>query len=680
MLVCWEWLAQYVDLESVDPAYLADRFAMTGLNHESTQIVGSDTVIDLEVTSNRGDCLGHIGVAREAAVILGTSLKIPSPRLASLDTPAGAPATSLLQVVNEFPEGCSRYTARILRGVRVGPSPDWLVRRLAAVGVASINNVVDATNYVMLECGQPLHAFDLKQIRGGKICVRRATAGETLVAIDHRTYQLDPHMIVIADAQRAVAIGGVMGGAESEVTHATSDLLIEVAAFEPLAIRRAARLLKLQSASSFRFERRPDPAGLDWASRRCCELIMQLAGGELCAGMLDTSTEPSPLEKIVFRLAQIPRVLGIEIPSAHVEQILAALGCTIVSNRANVCEVIPPSWRGDLTREVDLIEEVARIFGYEQIPENVSVPLSVAAIRPKDNVLARVRQVLSACGIDEAMTASVVPDNFEKLGSPWTSLPALATETPLLVGSRLLRRSLLPSLLAARYGNQTQAIRNAQLYEVANLYFPAAVDGAMPLQICALGMVTHGNLQFVKGIVEEILSQVASQSAKVSWHFVEHPLFATGTLQQVRLQDQILGYVGLISPATQAAMSLEQSVAAAEIDVDALTASLQEVRTAGRVSLFPAMIRDLNFIVDEGTQWASVSQACTQSAGPLLQKVDYRETYRDAQKDGAGKKRLLLSLHFQSLDRTLTSDEVDVDVARIIAACGQQFDARLNVG
>ncbi len=676
MLVCWEWLAQYVDLNglpNVDADHLANRFAMTGLNHESTVVVGSDTVIDLEVTSNRGDCLGHIGVAREAAVLLDKSLRIPSAQ----PTCSSTAVTEHIQVINEFSEGCPRYTARVIRGVKVGPSPEWLVRRLAAVGIASVNNVVDVTNYVMLECGQPLHAFDLQQLRGKKIIVRAAREKEQLVAIDHRTYQLDPYMVVIADAERAVAIGGVMGGADSEVSEETTDLLIESAAFEALAVRRAARLLKLQSPSSFRFERRPDPAGIDWASRRCCELILETAGGELCSGVVDVGAGPSDREPIEFRLSQIVRVLGIEIDVTEVERILTALGCHVISSQPAQITVVPPSWRGDLTREVDLIEEVARIHGYEQIPENVAVPLKVADIRPKDLTMQRIRHTLSAYSIDEAMTASVVPDSFEKLGSPWTDELPLETETPLLVGSRLLRRSLLPSLLAARYVNQSQSIRNAQLYEAANIYLSSTSTSDLPQQVATLGIVTAGNLQFVKGIVEEITAQVVRSAANAVWQAVEHPLFATRTLQQVRIGGTVLGYVGLISRAAQEAMSLDQSVAAAELNIDLLSAELEEVRRAERVSLFPSVSRDLNFVVDEPVRWSDFQAACQSAANSLLQEVRYQETYRDTKKDGVGKKRLLLSLHFQSSDRTLTSDEVDAQVAQIIATCGERCGAKL---
>ncbi len=688
MLVCWEWLAEYVDL-NVSAEALAERFAMTGLNHESTTSVGSDVVLDLEVTSNRGDCLGHIGVAREASVILQVDLRVPRPQPST----GPSPASEHIQVHNESPKLCPRYTARVVRGVRVGPSPEWLVRRLAAVGVAPVNNIVDVTNYVMMECGQPLHAFDLQHLRGGQIIIRAATEREKMTALDGRAYELDAHMLVIADSDRPVAIAGVMGGVDTKVSEQTTDVLIEVAAFEPLSVRRTARLLKLHSPSSFRFERRPDPAGMDWASRRCCELILQVAGGELCQGIVDVGSAPEQPQQIDLRIAQIARVLGIDIPLTEVERILTALGCQVdrVATSAAqashpeqagqwvVLQVVPPSWRADLTREVDLIEEVARIFGYEQIPEDVSVPLHVADIRPKDIAMARMRHTLSAYGIDEAMTASVVPESFEKFGSPWTDQPPLQTETPLLVGSRTLRRSLIPSLLAARHNNQVHAIRNAQLYESASLYLSGTATDALPKQVAALAIVTQGDLQIATGIVEELIAQVVARDARPQWQPCQHPLFADGSLQCVMLDDRLLGYVGLISRQAQQAMSLEQAVAAAELNVDELTAALEPVRRASRVSLFPAITRDLNFVVDETTQWKQFRAVCQSATDDdsLLQEVRYQETYRDAKKDGAGKKRLLLSLHFQSLDRTLTGDEVDAQVARIITACEEQCAAKL---
>ena len=326
----------------------------------------------------------------------------------------------LAQVRIDCPELCYRYTARVVRGVKIGPSPDWLAQRLRTLGLAVVNNVVDITNYVMMECGQPLHAFDFAKLARRQIIVREARSGEAFQAIDHRTYTLQPGMCVIADAASPVALGGVMGGAESEVSAGTTELLIESAQFSPLSIRTTARKLGLHSPSSYRFERGVDPEGVDWASRRCCELILQLAGGELAAGVLDVGTAQSPRPAVVLRLAQLPRILGIQVPADATERILKALGSEVLRVDQQCIEVRPASWRRDLTREIDLIEEVARIHGYEKISEDVSVPLFPSQPTVRSRVANRVRQVLTAAGFDEAMTASLVPVEWSNAFSPWT--------------------------------------------------------------------------------------------------------------------------------------------------------------------------------------------------------------------------------------------------------------------
>ena len=324
----------------------------------------------------------------------------------------------------DCPALCPRYTARVIRGVRVRPSPAWLAARLATIGIAAINNVVDATNYVLMECGQPLHAFDLAKLAGREIIVREARKGEQFAAINHKTYELEPGMCVIADRDRAVALGGVMGGAESEVSTATTELLIESAEFDPMSIRRTARRLNLHSDSSYRFERGVDPEGVDWASRRVCQLILELAGGELAAGVVDVGRRPTARPPIVLRFDQLRRILGIEIAPAEVRRILTALGIRETRADSASVEVAAPSWRRDLTREIDLVEEVARIHGYDAIPEDVSVPMASSHRGSSDRVMGRVREALLSAGLDEAMTISVVEPAISEAFSPWTDARA----------------------------------------------------------------------------------------------------------------------------------------------------------------------------------------------------------------------------------------------------------------
>ena len=467
------------------------------MNHESTQAGRADDLaIDLEVTSNRPDCLGHIGIAREASVLWGTPLTIPAARPEA----KGPAVEGLVKVRIDCPDLCPRYTARVVRGVKIAPSPAWMARRLEAVGITPINNVVDISNYVLMECGQPLHTFDFGKLAGAEIIVRRPKPGETIEAIDHKTYRLEPDMCLIADARFPVAIGGVMGGASTEISHATKDILVEAAEFDPVSIRTTARVLNLHSDSSYRFERRVDSENVDWASRRCCELILELGGGTLCQGVIDVGQQPAKRERVTLRLSQIPRILGIDVPGDVVRKILVALGNVETAADANRIEVIPPNWRRDLTREIDLIEEVARIHGYEKIPEDVGVPMAASTRRVEDRVMAKVRGALASLGFDEALTLSLVDEATAATFSPWSKAAPLQTISPIIRGADRLRLSLVPSLLAARRTNQALANPEVELFEIAKVYLPKGKE--LPDEQRMLAIASDRGFSEVKGAIE----------------------------------------------------------------------------------------------------------------------------------------------------------------------------------
>jgi phenylalanyl-tRNA synthetase beta chain len=674
MLVSWDWLADYVKIDRSVEAMEA-LWAMSGLNHESTEWVEGDAVIDLEVTSNRADCLGHIGVAREAAVLCELPLTVSDPKLRCASTDI----ETVLRIENRFVDACPRYTARILRGVKIGPSPEWMAKRLRAIGIKPINNVVDATNYVMMECGQPLHAFDLSRIRGGKIIVRPASEKENFIAIDHRTYVLDPRMVVIADAERPLALGGVMGGVDSEVADTTRDLLIESASFVPIAIRRAARKLKLHSPSSHRFERRIDPNQVDWASRRCCELILATAGGELLTGCIDTDPTEKPMPECTIRQSQVTRVLGIDVPWEKSLSILNRLGCRVEDGpRSGTANVAPPSFRQDLTREIDLIEEIARIYGYDRIPENAMVPMVASMRRPKDFVLSTVRQVACAAGMDESLTPSLIGKSGIDRISPWTHEDPLTTLTPLLEGANVLRRSLIPSLIAARLHNQSQSNRDVRLFEIASIYLPRG--SALPHEQVHLGLIAESDIRTVRGVLEEIVqrcwggvrSDLQWVESEVSWDFLE-----PGSGIAWMVSGHMLGWVGALSRSLAQSNKLDGNAALGEMNLDVL---LQHARLVPRVEgvvPYPAIHRDLNLVVDETLLWKTLKETIAASAGSLCVDIRFQEIYRDPQKDGAGKKRMLLSLVLQSDRETLKSQQADEVVASVLAACESKLGARL---
>lgn len=681
MLVSWEWLQEYVDIDCA-PDHLATRFALSGLNHESTETVtfekssGSDTVIDLEVTSNRGDCLGHIGIAREAAVLLGTSLRKPDPTLPTSKS-LNKPASDFIQIKNHFPEGCSRYIGRVIKGVKIGPSPEWLQKRLLAIGVKPINNVVDATNYVMFECGQPLHAFDLKQLKGSQINIRAAAAKEKFVAIDHRTYELDPTMIVIADANNPVALGGVMGGADSEVSDTTTDLLIEVADFTPLPIRRTARKLRLHSPSSYRFERRVDPSGMDWASQRCCQLILELAGGQYATGSVDTGAPQRSVESVQLRQTSISRVLGIDIEWSRCLEILDRLGCEMERRTENEATLVPPSFRHDLTREIDLIEEIARIHGYEAIPENAAVPIFVSSKRNQDVMLERVRSVAVSSGFDEALTPSVVSQSVSNFLSPWTDKPALQTKVQLLEGATYLRRSLIPSLLQSYQMNQSQQNRDACLFETAIVYLPAEKDQLLPTEQWNFAWAGPRDIRECVGMVEEIVKRVSGSTKSIQFKDFVNPAILDNSGAWIYIGDQLIGWSGLLSNSARNSLKIDASIAVGELNLHQLLKVLCVIPTLVPLATHPAIERDLNLVVDEALRWSAMSSVVKSAAGSLLTECVYKETYRDTKKDGDGKKRVLFTMVLQSPSQTLTGDQADEVVNKVLEATKTAFNAQL---
>ena len=701
MIVSWNWLTQYVPL-GMPLAELERRLMMSGLNHEGTKEVGGDLAIELEVTSNRPDCLGHIGVAREVAVLWGSRLKIPAAAPPEGKTPAG----ELVTVRIDCPDLCPRYTARVVRGVKIGPSPRWMARRLAAVGITAINNVVDISNYVLMECGQPLHTFDFARLTASQIIVRRPRPGEVIEAIDHKVYQLGPDMCVIADAEYPVAIGGVMGGAQTEISAATTEILIEAADFAPVSIRNTARALNLHSESSYRFERGVDPEGIDWASRRCCELILELAGGELAQGVVDVGQRPPKREPIVLRFSQLKRVLGIEVPAERVREILLALGNAEVPQPSPLPKgegmavhplpkgegagrsphpdplpegegivVVPPSWRRDLSREIDLVEEVGRIHGYDQIPEDVGVPMGCSARTQEDRVVAKVRQVLTACGFDEAMTLSVVDQETCRALSPWTDAEPLRSLTPVLRGADRLRLSLIPSLLAARRTNEALANPQIELFEIARVYLPQGSE--LPSEEPMLGITSGRDYPAVKGVIEAAVAALRPAAALESAES-GCDLFDPGRSCRLLLDGEVLGFVGGLRPEGLKQFDLRGPTTVAEVKLSPLVNAANLIPRYVPQPPYPAVTRDLNLVVDEAIRWADLAETVRANCGEHFETLEYRDTYRDPQRLGNDKKSLLLTIVLRSKQGTMTSQQADEIRAQIVAACRAKHGAELR--
>ncbi|MBI3483950.1 MAG: phenylalanine--tRNA ligase subunit beta [Acidobacteria bacterium] len=452
MKLLFNWLKEFVAV-TASPQDVRSRLSLAGIAIESVEDSPSGPVLDADLTTNRGDCMSHYGIAREISALYRLPLKslAPSPKESS------TPVSSATRVEIECPDLCGRYAARVFRGVKVGPSPDWLKQRLESLGQASINNIVDATNYVMLELGQPLHAFDLDTLAEKRIVVRRARPGEKITTLDNVERKLSSDMCMIADAARSVAVGGVMGGGESEISFFTTNVLLESAWFEPVSLRRTSKALGLRTEASTRYERGVDPEIADLASRRCAELILQLAGGELLAGAVDVyPAKPAP-KRIELTRKELLRVMGSDVPDRDIEAILSALGFAPIRSDATpgasgslmaAWDCTRPAWRRDVSREIDLIEEIARHYGFDKFPARMHPARQAAARLPLADAEDRLRERLVALGYQEIVSITLVDPARDALFRAPDVAPAKLTN-PLAEDASVLRSSGIVSMLQA---------------------------------------------------------------------------------------------------------------------------------------------------------------------------------------------------------------------------------------
>jgi phenylalanyl-tRNA synthetase beta chain len=685
MIVSRNWLRDYIPFEQ-PTAEVGERLTLAGLYFEFQEEVGDDVALDLEVTSNRADWLGHLGIAREISVLYGSELSMPSADVAELSEQT----ESVTSVEIECEDLCPQYVARVIRNVKVGPSPQWLIDRLQTVfrkkkkdGTVDvykpINNIVDITNYVLMECGQPLHAFDFDKLHGKRIVVRRGKPGEKIRAIDHQTYALTPEMCVIADEDRPVAIGGVMGGAETEITTGTTNVLIEVANFSPLAIRSTARALKLHSPSSYRFERGINVQQMDWASRRCCELILQLAGGELYEEPVVAGTFPDWVPPTIeLRFAQVKRILGVAIPKDECIRILSSLGLPMMGRPSDEkASFRPPSWRRDLTREIDLIEEVARVAGYHRIPENAPIPVAPGQKSSEERCRNQICQVFNAAGFDEALTFSFTTEELSQAFSTPGSPEKLILEQNAGAFGNAMRTTLLPSLIAARAANERKGNFDANLFEISRVFLGAAPEKpeTQPLRIAAVSGRPFAEL---KGVLESLVGSLAP-SNKVEAVPFEHPQLLPGRSAELKLDGKRWGLIGELNRDATALKSLKlrEAMSVAEVDLAPLVAAAQWVREAQPLPEHQAVSRDFNFLLDNAVTWEKLEATIRSAAGPLLEQIRFGEEYR-GKHIPAGKKSYLLTLKLRSPERTLTSEDVDPVAAAIVAKCGAELGASLR--
>ncbi|SMB98960.1 phenylalanyl-tRNA synthetase beta subunit [Thermanaeromonas toyohensis ToBE] len=658
------------------------------LGQDVARVLGlEEIVLELEVTTNRADCLSILGVAREVAALTGAPVKEPNVDLRE----ENPPVVELASIEIEAPDMCGRYVARVVRNVTIGPSPGWMQARLRACGMRPINNIVDITNYVMLEMGQPLHAFDYDLLKGKKIIVRRAKRGEKIVTLDGQERVLEENLLVIADKERAVAVAGVMGGLETEVTRQTRNILIESAHFDGVAIRRASRYLSLRSEASLRFERSVNIEGAPRAADRAAELMQKLAGGSIAHGRLDCYVARKSPVTIRFRPERVNYFLGTELSREEIKEILERLKLKVKEKSPDTWQVEVPSTRGDLTQEIDLVEEVARLYGYDRIP--ITIPPGVVPGEKKSR-----RQVWEeagqeaavACGLTQVITYSFInPKIWDILrlppGHKWRRTVVL--QNPLREEQSILRTTLLPGLLEVAARNANRRVMPVAIFELGRVFIPQGNELPQePLRLAGLVMGTRErgwdwppvemDFYYLKGVVEEILERV--RVPKVRWEpTTAYPFLHPGRSAEIWVYRDAIGFAGELHPDVLSAFDLPARAYIFELDWEILMELAGGIPAYQPLPKFPAVERDLAVVVSEEVPSEKVREVILAAAGPYLKECRLFDLYR-GQQIGEGKKSLAFTLSFQREDRTLTDVEVNSIMQEIEKELGRRVGAVLR--
>jgi len=637
-----------------------------------------DAVLDIGVTPNRSDCLSIVGVAREVAAITGKELHYPPFVVAENDEEI----QGITSVSIEDPDLCPRYTARVIKNVRIGPAPFWMRRRLEAVGLRPINNIVDVTNFVMMELGQPLHAFDFRFLEQGRIVVRRSRAGETFVSLDEKERLLRADTLMICDGVKPVAIGGVMGGLNSEVKNDTEMILLESAYFNPSSIRRTSRGLAMGTDAAFRFERGIDPEGVIRALDRAAGLMAELSGGTVCLGAIDQYPRIIPTAKdIPLRLKRIRDILGAAVEEADVVRILGNLKMRIEPAGEGTFRVTPPTCRVDIAREIDLIEEIARVHGYDRVPATLpAVSVIAGVVDGKGAVEARLRDIMTGAGYQEVINYSFVsPDAVDQLGLPETDerRRQVRIRNPLTEEQAVMRTTLIQSLLLNARRNADVGRFDLKIFETGRTFIRQG-DGKQPREHNRAAFLITGrryedrwhfqDLQAdfydLKGCAENILETLRIPAPSFR-ECVPEPFLHPGKSCGVFSGETQLGFLGEVHPDVLVRMNLAGTVVVGELDLDLLAAGYSAKASFRNPPRFPSSSRDVAFLVRREIAAAEMLRSATDSPEELLEKVQIFDVY-EGKNIPAGMKSLGLRFSYRGADRTLMDDEVNEVHARIV--------------
>ncbi len=655
-----------------------------------SEVLGApETVLDLEITPNRPDCLSIIGIAREVAALYGVKFRWPEIKL-----PESDPAVDqLTRVEIEDPEGCPRYTARILKGVKIGPSPDWMKRRLELSGVRAINNIVDITNYVMLECGQPLHAFDQKLLEEGRIVVRRVRAGEKMATLDGIDRPLAPSMLVIADAKRPVAVAGVMGGAGSEIHDDTQTVLLESAFFKPQDIRATSKKLGLVTESSYRFERGVDIGRTEWASRRAAMLMAELSGATCARGVIDAFPRPRPERKVRCRFDRANSLLGLSASGDEIKKVLAALELPVAESDAQSCAVSVPTFRVDLENEVDLIEEFSRVYGLNKVP----APSPKAEIVPGADdrpfrAMLTCREALVGLGLREIVNYSLVADALLNLFDEGDAARRIVLPNPVNLEQATLRTMLAPQMVETLGRNLARQNSEAALFEMGRVFWMNGDGQPAEEERLAIGLlgsvgrtgmdrhrpVTEDEMYlWLKGLWESLLQALgirehAQQDAACKY-------LEAGRAVSLSVEGRAVGVMGLVTPEIRKQWRMHEPVAVLEVRIQPLLARVFEGKTFAPLAEYPSVVRDIAMVVDETVKHEDILAVVKKAAPKELEGVELFDIF-SGEGIARGKKSLAYSFTYRSLTRTLTDEDANRYHESVKDALRKQLKVEIREG
>ncbi len=640
-----------------------------------------DVVYDVAITPNRPDLLSHYGVAREVGILVRRKAKLPKVNVKESKTPI----MKHFSVTVEDTHNCPRFAVRMIRGVTVRPSPEWLQNALRSVGLRPRNNIVDITNYVMLECGQPMHAFDFAKLSGARIIVRQAQAGTRFTTLDGKVHTLPAGTVMVCDAEREVSIAGVMGGANSEISDATTDVVLESAYWNPASIRRTSRALGIQSDASYRFERGADPNASEYALDRAAQLVTELAGGEVLRGKIDIYPKQIRRRTIPLRAQRCNEVLGTDLTASEIASLLARLEISKTRSAGGKTFFSIPTYRVDIEREIDLIEEVARVYGYDKIETKTVVSIDFDHPFGKEVLADRLREILVGFAFQEALTISLQDEETARLAGK----EPVRLANPLGKEMAAMRSSLVPGLLAAVAHNQSYGNTDLRLFEIGHVFSVSAeeqlVDNIREEAHVCLLMTGRSDPRHWKHPAREVdlydikgeLADLLDTCGLDSWRFIYYPTSETLADKPifVEINGTRAGFLGRVRNEVCKRFGVEQSVFVAELNLALLQATKEKHYKP--LPRFPKARRDVAFIVDAGVTGESIEQAIREVRSPLVQEVELFDVYRGPNLP-QGKQSLAYTLVLMAEDRTLTDEEIDAEVARVVERVRKQFGAELR--